>query len=262
MQSDRNSDIESRIEMHGDLSMYAFFLDIDGTLVDIADAPDCVEADLWLLDIVQRLHLIAGGALALISGRAVAEVDRLFAPMRLPIAGQHGVERRDATGKMHHYPHCTQQLDDLRYCISARAAEFSDLLVEDKGMSIAVHYRQAPHLSGEVHKMLSECLLQCGDAFRLQEGKMVLELKPAGMDKGTAIIEFMNEEPFHGRIPVFVGDDATDEYGFVAVNNHGGHSVKVGPGPSAACWRVSNVAAVRIWLEELLGQLEPTREDI
>jgi trehalose 6-phosphate phosphatase len=262
MQTDRNNGIESRIEIHGDLSMYAFFLDIDGTLVDIADTPDRILADLWLLDIVRRLHIITGHALALISGRPIAEVDRLFAPTRLPIAGQHGAERRDAGGKMHHHLHCAQQLEDLRRCILERAAEFPDLLVENKGMSIAVHYRQAPHLSGEVHKMLSGCLAQYGDAFRLQEGKMVLEIKPAGMDKGTAIIEFMNEEPFHGRIPVFVGDDATDERGFAAVNNFGGHSIKVGPGPSAARWRISNVEAVRIWLDEMSGRSEQAEECI
>ena len=142
---------------------------------------------------------------------------------------------------------------DLRHCILNWAFKIPELLVEDKGMSIAVHYRQAPQFAGEVRRMLGECLVQCGDTFRLQEGKMVVELKPAGQDKGTAIIEFMNEAPFRGRIPVFIGDDITDEHGFVAVNNLGGHSVKVGPGSSAARWRIPNVTAVRAWLEEISG---------
>jgi trehalose 6-phosphate phosphatase len=198
-------------------------------------------------------YIVTGGALALISGRPVAEVDRLFAPMLLPIAGQHGAERRNAVGATHLHPYSAKQLDDLRHCILNWAFKIPELLVEDKGMSIAVHYRQAPQLAGEVRRILGECLAQCGDTFRLQEGKMVVELKPAGRDKGTAIIEFMSEAPFRGRIPVFIGDDVTDEHGFAAVNNLGGHSVKVGPGSSAARWRIPNVTAVRAWLEEISG---------
>jgi trehalose 6-phosphate phosphatase len=260
MRTDWDNGIASRIEIQGDPA-HAFFLDIDGTLVDIADTPDRISADPWLLDIVRRLHIVTDGALALISGRSVAEVDRLFAPMRLPTAGQHGVERRDAAGEMHHHLLCARQLDDLRRCISERVIDIPNLLVEDKGMSIAVHYRQTPQLAAEVQRMLRECLARYGDTFRLQEGKMVFELKPAGKDKGTAIMEFMNEAPFHGRIPVFVGDDATDEYGFAAVNNLGGHSIKVGPGPSTARWRIPDVTAVRIWLEEMLGLHKPAEED-
>jgi trehalose 6-phosphate phosphatase len=252
----------SRIEMQGDASIHAFFFDIDGTLVDIADTPDCISADPWLLDVVRRLNVVTGGALALISGRPVVEVDRLFAPMRLAIAGQHGAERRDAAGELHYHPHCAEQLDDLRRCILDWAGEVPGLLVEDKGMSIAVHYRQAPQLAGEVQRVLRECLGQGDNAFRLQEGKMVLELKPVGRDKGTAIIEFMDEAPFRGRTPIFVGDDATDEHGFAVVNNLGGHSVKVGPEPSAARWRIPDVMAVRAWLEEILGRPEPPWEDL
>ncbi len=103
--------------------------------------------------------------------------------MRLPIAGQHGAERRDAGGEMHRHPHCAKQLEDLRRCILEWGIDFPDLLIEEKGVSVAIHYRQAPHLAGEVYKKVRECLVQYGDAFRLQEGKMVVELKPAGMDK-------------------------------------------------------------------------------
>jgi trehalose 6-phosphate phosphatase len=253
MRVDMNYGIPPQIEMQRGMANHAFFLDIDGTLVDIADTPDRISADAWLLDIVRRLHIVTGGALALISGRPVAEVDRLFAPMLLPIAGQHGAERRNAVGATHLHPYSAKQLDDLRHCILNWAFKIPELLVEDKGMSIAVHYRQAPQLAGEVRRILGECLAQCGDTFRLQEGKMVVELKPAGRDKGTAIIEFMSEAPFRGRIPVFIGDDVTDEHGFAAVNNLGGHSVKVGPGSSAARWRIPNVTAVRAWLEEISG---------
>ncbi|MBI3140292.1 MAG: trehalose-phosphatase [Rhodocyclales bacterium] len=228
---------------------HAFFLDIDGTLLDIAERPERVATDPWLLEAVRALHVAAGGALALISGRTVAGVDRLFAPLRLAVAGQHGAERRDAAGAWHYHGECAAQLEALRRCVTAWAAARPGLLVEDKGLSLAVHYRAAPQLADEVHHGLRECLERTGEGFRLQPGKMVLELKPAGRDKGVAIREFMDEPPFAGRVPVFVGDDATDEHGFAVVNDLGGCSVKVGPGPSAAGWRLPDVAAVRAWLE-------------
>jgi trehalose 6-phosphate phosphatase len=262
MGEERYNSTVSRIGMERDASIHAFFFDIDGTLVDIADAPDRISADPWLLSVVRRLHVVTGGALALISGRSVIEVDRLFAPMRLPIAGQHGAERRDAAGDMHYHPHCAKRLDDLRRCVRDWAGELPGLLVEDKEMSIAVHYRQAPQLAGEVRRALMECLGRGDNAFRLQEGKMVIELKPVGKDKGTAIIEFMEEKPFRGRIPVYVGDDATDEHGFAVVNNLGGHSVKVGPEPSAARWRIPDVKAVRAWLEEMLHVPSPLEDGL
>lgn len=241
----------ARIELPDGPAACAFFLDIDGTLVDIADTPDRVCVDPRLLDTVRRLDAAAGGALALISGRPVDGVDRLFAPLRLPVAGQHGAERRDAAGVVHSHPLCGQQMAALRRCVAAWAAAQADVLVEDKGMSLAVHYRQAPQLGDAVQHALRECIERFGDGFRLQPGKMVLEVKPAGKDKGTAIMEFMQEAPFSGRVPVFVGDDVTDEHGFAVVNSLGGHSVKVGPGPSAARWRMPGVAAVRAWLREL-----------
>ena len=244
----------SGVELAGGPAVHGFFLDIDGTLVDIADTPDRVSADPQLLDTVRSLHGAAGGALALISGRTVASVDALFAPLRLPIAGQHGAERRDAAGVTHYHPHCAAQLDALRRRVTEWAVGLPGLLVEDKGMSLAVHYRQAPQLAGEVRRVLRECIERTGGAFGLQPGKMVLEVRPAGKDKGTAIAEFMSEPPFSGRIPVFVGDDITDEHGFAVVNHLGGHSVKVGPGPSAARWRMHDVAAVRTGLAGRRGR--------
>lgn len=244
-------DDASRIDLPGGPEAHAFFLDIDGTLVDIADTPGWVSVDPRLLGTVRRLHAAAGGALALISGRSVASVDRLFAPLRLPIAGQHGAERRDAAGVAHSHSPGAGQLAALRRCVAAWAEAVPGVLVEDKGLSLAVHYRQAPQLGGAVQHALRECLERFGDGFRLQPGKMVLEVKPAGKDKGTAIREFMQEAPFSGRIPVFVGDDITDEHGFAVVNSLGGHSVQVGPGPPVARWRMPDVAAVRDWLQAL-----------
>lgn len=244
-------DDASRIDLPGGAAAYAFFLDIDGTLVDIADTPGGVSVEPRLLDTVRRLHAAAGGALALISGRPVAGVDRLFSPLCLPIAGQHGAERRDAAGAAHAHSPRAAQMGALRRCVVAWAEAVPGVLIEDKGLSLAVHYRQAPHLGGAVQHALRECLERFGDEFRLQQGKMVLEVKPAGKDKGTAIMEFMQEAPFAGRVPVFVGDDITDEPGFAVVDSLGGYSVKVGLGPPDARWRMPDVAAVRRWLRAL-----------
>ena len=244
-------DDASRINLSGGPAAYAFFLDIDGTLVDIADTPGGVSVEPRLLDTVRRLHAAAGGAVALISGRSVAGVDQLFAPLCLPIAGQHGAERRDAAGAVHADSLCAEHFGALRRCVAAWAEAVPGVLLEDKGMSLAVHYRRAPHLGGAVLHALRECLERVGDGFKLQPGKMVLEVMPAGKDKGTAIMEFMREAPFASRIPVFVGDDIADEHGFAVVDGLGGHSVKVGPGPPAARWRIPDVATVRRWLRAL-----------
>ncbi|HTY98329.1 MAG TPA: trehalose-phosphatase [Rhodocyclaceae bacterium] len=232
----------------GGAGAHAFFLDVDGTLLEMAPTPDQVRVDGEVLLIVDALGAAAGGALALVSGRSLADVDRLFAPRRLPAAGQHGAERRDSLGGGHSYGGGPAQLAALRTCVGAWAAAVEGLLVEDKGLTLAVHYRQAPHLECEVHRRFEECLGRVGGAFRLQPGRLVLEARPANWDKGVAVREFMSEEPFAGRIPVFVGDDATDEDGFAAARQLGGHAVKVGRGASLAPWRLEDVQAVRSWL--------------
>lgn len=229
----------------------ALFLDIDGTLLELRDAPDQVAADGELLSLLPALRQSCGGALAVVSGRPVGGIDGLFFPLRLPAAGQHGIERRDAAGNTHFHDGCGRQLDALRRQMGALVERHPELLMEDKGASIALHFRRTPHLAGEVRSRLEECLLEAAD-FCLQEGKMVLEVKPAGRDKGTALLEFMAEPPFRGRLPVFLGDDVTDEYAFLEVNRLGGLAVKVGEGPSVAPWRLPGVAAVRAWLGRLL----------
>ena len=232
----------------------AFFFDVDGTLLEIAATPSGVKVEGELIAIMRRLHECTGGAVAFISGRNVADIDALFPGLRLPIAGQHGLERRDASGAMHH--HAPQGVDwpGLKTRIHTAFADIEGLLLEDKGLSLAVHFRQQPSLEGRVAETLQRLVAGAGDAIKLQPGKCVLEVKPAGRDKGTAIAEFMAEPPFAGRRPVFVGDDVTDEYGFRVVNDLGGDSVKVGDGKSAARWRLENVQAVRAWLADLLAQ--------
>jgi trehalose 6-phosphate phosphatase len=228
---------------------WAMFLDIDGTLLEHVERPDAVRADAALGKLLAALEEVTGGAIALISGRPVAVLDTLFAPLRLPAAGQHGIERRDARGTVHRHMFPLEPLRNAARQLGEFAAGHAGLLLEDKGHSLALHYRLAPELAAVAREAVTRALALLGPKFELQSGKLVFEIKPGGRDKGTAIEEFMAEAPFAGRLPVFVGDDATDEYGFAIVNRAGGHSIKVGPGVSIARWRLADAAAVRRWLD-------------
>jgi trehalose 6-phosphate phosphatase len=239
------------------LSRYAFFLDIDGTLIRFAVTPGRAYADPWLLEILRVLHEAAGGAVALVSGRTVDSIDRLFAPLRFAAAGQHGAERRSGGGAMKWHAPPAAHVEAARRCVTAWADGIDGLLVEDKGICVAVHYRQAPQRRDEVRGAFERCRGRAREAFDVQPGKMVFELRPAGIDKGTAIREFMREEPFAGRIPLFLGDDATDEHGFAAAVGLDGHAIKVGEEASVADWRLPDVGAVRAWLASLLGRAAP-----
>lgn len=237
-------------------SQAAWFLDIDGTLLELAETPDRVRVDQEVLNLLSELRTASGGAVALISGRSVAVVDSLFKPLRLPVAGQHGVERRDAAGVTHFHQANGQTLAGVRHALAVWAAERPGLLLEDKGLSLALHYRQAPTLEADVRRFIELMVAASGGDFCLQSGKMVVEIKPAGRDKGTAIREFLDEAPFHGRIPVFVGDDVSDEYGFEIVNRLGGFAIKVGDEPTTASRRLPDVTAVREWLANVARQTE------
>jgi trehalose 6-phosphate phosphatase len=233
----------------------AYFFDIDGTLVDIAGTPDSVHLDRELCHLIERLHRSAGGAVALISGRTIADIDRLFPGEHLPAAGQHGIERRDAAGRVSRHSFPSSQLPWARRRLAEAVAAHPGLLLEDKGLSLALHYRLAPQLAGYSHRLVRSVQARLGSAYCVQAGKRIIEVKPAGKDKGVAVREFMQEEPFAGRMPVFVGDDATDEYGFAMVNRLHGQSVKVGAGQTVARWRLPDVRAVRQWLEESIARL-------
>lgn len=227
---------------------WALFLDVDGTLLDHAERPDAVRPGAAEVRLLEALGLACGGALALISGRAVADLDAMFAPLALPAAGQHGIERRDAAGALHRHALPSQALRRAAARIGEFAARHRGLVFEDKGDNLALHFRMAPQLAGAAEAALGEAAATLGAGFELLRGKMVVELKPSGRDKGSAIGEFMREPPFAGRRAVFVGDDQTDEYGFGVVNRLGGYSVKVGAGASTARYRLADAAAVRAWL--------------
>lgn len=233
---------------------WAFFLDVDGTLLEYAERPDAVHPDPPLFELLSALHRAAGGALALISGRAVSGLDALFAPLRLPAAGQHGIERRDARGEMHLHAFPDEAYRRVTTRMGAFAALHAGLLFENKGHSAALHYRLAPQLRDAARGAVLAAASELGPRFEALDGKMVVELRPSGRDKGSAIEEFMREAEFAGRVPVFIGDDLSDEFGFGVVNRLGGHSMKVGAGASVARWRLADAAAVRAWLGQWLAR--------
>lgn len=227
----------------------AWFLDFDGTLVEFAERPEGVQVDGKLLTLVESLYVASGGALALISGRPIGDLDRLFTRLRLPMAGMHGLERRTAAGAVRRYATGAAPLEAVRDTLGEIVSRHPGVLLEDKGLALALHYRAAPQLAGYLHRVARDAITRLGGVYGLQSGKFVVEIRPVGRDKGMAIEEFMRESPFAGRTPIFIGDDATDEFGFLTVNRLGGYTVKVGPGPTAAGWRLRTVAEVHGWLE-------------
>lgn len=226
----------------------AYFLDIDGTLVNFEDTPARVRLVTARRRSLARLQRRAGGAVALVSGRSIADIDRLFPDLQMPAAGQHGAERRDARGRYTRIALSHDALGRVRDRIAGAVARHPGLLLEDKGFSLALHYRRAPRLAGYAHRLVRSLVRTLDDSYAVQRGKAVVEIKPAGRDKGMAVLAFMRERPFRGRTPVFVGDDRTDEFGFATVNAFGGISVKVGAGPTAATIRLRDVGAVWAWL--------------
>lgn len=235
---------------------WALFLDVDGTLLDIARHPDAVTVSPRLREILQLAFRLGGGAVALISGRSLADLDRLFGPPPYPAAGQHGLERRDSAGRVTSSIGALERLNAAAYHLASEARVRHDIVVEHKGLSLALHFRNAPQMRGWAALTMHGLLHTLGPGFQLLEGKMVFELKPGGRDKGTAIADFMSEPPFAGRLPVFIGDDVTDEDGFAVVNIAGGHAIKVGAGDSLARWRLADAQSVRGWLEAYTSFLE------
>src|SRR3954471_8631031 len=234
----------------------ALFVDLDGTLLEIAPRPELVRVPDGLAALLTRLAEQRGGALAVISGRRIDDFDRYLQPWRGAAAGVHGAERRDAAGRIvasgdsPEDRHAAAALARLRPALRELERRLPGILVEDKGGTLAVHYRQVPDKEDEVRAAVESLLRPEAAALRLIDGKMVLELKPIHHDKGRAIAAFMAEKPFRGRVPVFVGDDTTDEDGFAEINRRGGVSVRVGPpsATTAAIYGLPTVSAVLDWL--------------
>ena len=227
---------------------WAYFLDLDGTLIELAAAPDAVNVDAALPVLLRSLIRTTSGAVALISGRALADLDARIGVAELPKSGQHGLERRDTSGRVWLHSPAPPAKRAIGAALAPLVAQHRGLMLEDKGFTLALHYRHAPELEFIARYLMHSMALQAGEGLAIQEGKCVVELKPADVNKGSAVVEYLREAPFRGRRPVFVGDDKNDEYGFAAANANGGLSICVGGGESCARYRLDNVSAVREWL--------------
>ncbi len=226
---------------------WALFLDVDGCLLDFSDTPQGVIVPPALPASLAALSRRLDGALALVSGRTLASLDELFAPLRLPAAGLHGLERRHGDLFVTP-PTAPAELQDIRNEAHRLAAKYPGTLVEDKAPAIALHWRAEPLAAADFEAFAMAALLAL-PGYRLQNGDHVVELRPAQADKGDAIAAFLEEAPFRGRVPVFAGDDLTDEHGFEIVNALGGMSILVGARqPSSARFHWDNPSAVRAWL--------------
>lgn len=226
---------------------WALFLDVDGCLLDLARAPDAVVVPPGLPATLSALAQRLDGAIALISGRALANVERLFGAPHLPIAGLHGLERRSTMGAQP-APDPPPAWDVVREEARRVIARHPGTLFEDKGAALALHWRNAPHAVDELQAFAAATLTRL-PGYRLQQGNHVVELRPDAGDKGSAIAALLEEPPFKGRVPVFAGDDITDEAGFDLVNARHGLSVLVGPRePSGARYALPDPTAVRSWL--------------
>ncbi len=226
----------------------ALFLDFDGTLADLAHRPDAVEIPHALVSLLNDLHQRLDGALALVTGRAREDLEPMLAsPWPWPAAFEHGAVRISPQGGA-----ATARPSGLARAIAAAeqlVARHAGLLLERKQTSMALHYRQAPRLEALCMSTLTQALTD-EPGLQLLHGKAVLEVKSARVSKGTAIEAFMQEAPFSGRVPVFAGDDVTDEAGFDVVQRLGGEGIKVGAGPSLARHRCPSPEALRAWLSD------------
>ncbi|HKM69633.1 MAG TPA: trehalose-phosphatase [Stellaceae bacterium] len=232
---------------------HALFLDFDGTLVEIAASPQLVQVPAKLPGLLGELADQLEGAVAVVSGRPLAELTRMLAPFAGAMAGQHGIERRRSDGSTIRGA-TRPELEQIRPEIAGFAARHDGVILEDKGGSLALHYRQAPPLEAECCTLLRRAACASGGALEAVPGKMVIELVPRSGGKGRAITEFLAEAPFHGRVPMFIGDDTTDEDGFAAVNRLGGISVRVGDGVTIARHYLTTVDDVLSWLARGLAR--------
>ncbi|MBI4912991.1 MAG: trehalose-phosphatase [Acidobacteria bacterium] len=237
------------------LIRHALFFDVDGTLLEFQDRPEQVLSNAGLNGILEVLLVRTRGAVALVSGRGLADLDRIFSPLVLTAVGLHGAVVRGATGVVERLPIENGRLGQLKCAMSSWIRSKPGLLLEDKGASVAVHFRQVPELADEVRSRMQAWHAEFGDGFELQPGKMVLEARPAGVGKGGGIRDLMAAPPFHGRIPVFFGDDDTDEDAFLAVRDLRGCSIKVGSGPTCAIRSIPDPAAVRSLLRNVVASV-------
>jgi trehalose 6-phosphate phosphatase len=231
---------------------YAWLFDLDGTLAPIVERPCAVRVLPAALQVLPQLHEATQGAVAIVSGRSLRQIDQLLSPHVFYAAGLHGAQWRDSDGKVTQLSVNTESVAAMAQALSARIAPYTGVQLEEKdGLSLALHYRLAPTFMQAVHQVAESVLGPYEEYFTLQPGKMVLEIKPKGASKGAAIQRLMQGAPFNGRIPVFAGDDVTDEAGFLIVNQLGGISIKIGEGETCANSHMLSPAVLTSWLASL-----------
>lgn len=238
-----------------DLGHTALFLDVDGTLLEIAATPESVVVPDGLTSSLRELETALSGAMAIVTGRTLVDLDHLFSGLRTRAAGVHGAQLRfDPTQAVAEEAFPVLP-DRLWSALNAALAEFPDIYRENKRFSFAVHFRTRPDLAGFVRTRLRRLIAdESGLDLALIEAQLAYEIKPCGFDKGTAITEFMRRAPFCGRLPTFVGDDATDDFGIAVVSDQGGVAYSVGARRPRAVATFPDPATVRRWLESHLAR--------
>jgi trehalose 6-phosphate phosphatase len=232
---------------------YAFFFDFDGTLVELAPTPDGVLVPPDVPALLAELRTLTNGAVAVVSGRGIGSIDAFLNMPDLPVAGLHGAERRDANGDTQRIGFNDDRLLHMEQVLADVVNENPGMLLEIKGASLALHYRNAADREPVARATTARLVADYPGAYVLQPGKMVYEIKPKDVDKGRALRAFLDEPPFAGRKPVFAGDDLTDEKGFAVANETGGVSIKVGGGDTIARTRLDSVSALHAWLAAVVA---------
>lgn len=235
---------------------WALFLDVDGTLLDFADDPRSVRVGASLKVVLHALHDALDGALALVSGRELDDLDRMFGRTRWAAAGLHGLQLRHADGSFRRIEVPATQQAHMQEATRALAARFEGVQVEDKRVAVALHSRRAPEQLSALHDA-ALALMPGLPGYELQPGNQVLEFKPRGMDKGRAMVELLGHGAFAGRAPVYLGDDLTDEHAFASTNRKRGVSVRIGARePTLAHFTLPDPAATEVWLIRVLDALK------
>lgn len=234
-----------------DLRKSAVLLDVDGTILDIAATPLSVSVPSGLKDTLETLRDQTGGALAFVSGRPLSQLDQIFAPLKLPAVAGHGAELR--VNGMEPRARFKSDIDrDLRGQFTAFASKHDGIILEDKGYSLALHYRLAPQHAETVREAVAAaCAVYPDDAIEILPGKAVIEVKPAAFNKGKGIRELMAYPPFHGRRPIFIGDDITDDSAFAVMPEFNGLGFSVGRKISGLAGSFHEPRDVRDWLNHL-----------
>jgi trehalose 6-phosphate phosphatase len=226
---------------------FAFFLDFDGTLTEIADRPDAVRIEARTREALAVLQQATGGALAVITGREIEAIDAFLSPLALPVAGVHGLEQRSHNGDRRSAAIDVAAIAFAEAALAPLAQAEPGLLLERKRGALALHYRARPDLEADCVRWVEAAIANSPDVT-ITRGKMVVEARFHAATKGTAVLDFLAELPFAGRTPVFAGDDVTDEDAFAAVNTLGGISIKVGAGETRAIHRAVDVTEFLDWL--------------